>query len=347
MTTVAYCAVSKDGRTFEQQMYMRDEVAPKLKEIVAAVHQAGAAVSLQLGHCGFFSRNKEVTGGRSFGPSFGFNAYGLFVGMPFARSMTEADIERTVGDFADAAAKAADIGFDAVELHLGHGYLLSQFISPATNRRGDKYGGSLQNRLRFPVEVVRKVRSRLPEGFPVLCKMNLRDGFRGGLEIEESVEVARALEKEGVDALVLSGGFTSKSAFYLFRGEVPLKEMIEVEHNKLQRWALRLFGKSVMSCDPFTELYFLEDAKKIRAAVKMPLCLIGGVFSVDGVQTAMSEGFDFVVMARGLVADPDFVNRAQRGELTRTRCNACNKCVAEMDRPGGVRCVLDDQPAAS
>ena len=183
------------------------------------------------------------------------------------------------------------------------------------------------------------MKSRVPAGFPVLCKTNLRDGFKGGLELDESIEIARALEKEGVDALVLSGGFTSKSAFYLFRGKYPLKEMIEVEHSLAIRWALRLFGKMVMSCDPFHELFFLEDAKKVRAAVKMPLCLIGGVVSAEGVATAMREGFDFVVMARALIADPDFVNRLRKGEMTRSRCDACNKCVAEMDRKGGVRCV--------
>jgi 2,4-dienoyl-CoA reductase-like NADH-dependent reductase (Old Yellow Enzyme family) len=151
------------------------------------------------------------------------------------------------------------------------------------------------------------------------------------------------LEREGADALVLSGGFVSKKAFYLFRGETPLKQMIEVEHLWRQKAALRLFGPFVVRSYPFEELYFLELARKVRAAVKMPLALIGGVVSIQGVETAMREGFDFMVMGRGLIADPEFVNRLQKGELTRSRCDACNKCVAEMDRPGGVRCVLDDK----
>jgi 2,4-dienoyl-CoA reductase-like NADH-dependent reductase (Old Yellow Enzyme family) len=192
--------------------------------------------------------------------------------------------------------------------------------------------------MRFPVEVVRRVREKVPQGFPILCKTNLRDGFRGGLEIDESVRVAQILEREGVDALVLSGGYTSRSAFYLFRGEVPRKEMIEVEHNRMMKVALWAFGPVVMRTGPFRELFFLEDAKKVRAAVGMPLCLVGGVVSLEGVETAMREGFDFVVMARALVFDPDFVRRLERGEVTRSECDACNKCVAEMDRPGGVRC---------
>jgi len=287
-----------------------------------------------------------VKGGVSFGPSFTLNVYGALLGMPFARAMTEQEIAATVEEFGAAADRAVKAGFDAVEIHLGHGYLLSQFISPATNRRKDRYGGSLENRMRFPVEVVRKVRERLPKGFPVLCKMNLRDGFRGGLEIEESVEVARTLEREGVDALVMSGGFTSKSAFYLFRGKMPIKEMAEVEHSVMQKIALRLFGPFIMHSDPFEELFFLEDAKRIRAAVKLPLCLLGGVVSVQGVETAMREGFDFVVMGRGLIADPDFVNKAQQGAMARSRCDACNRCVAEMDRPGGVRCVCVEEAKA-
>ncbi len=347
MTTVAYCAVSPDGRTFEQQLYMREEVVPELRKITEACHAAGAKVSLQLGHCGFFSRNKSVTGGKPMGPSATLNVYGSLLGMPFARAMTERDLQQTIDDFGAAAARAVEAGFDAVELHMGHGYLLSQFISPSVNRRKDAWGGRLEHRLRLPVEVVRRVRAALPPGFPILCKTNLRDGFPGGLELEESIEVARTLEREGVDALVLSGGYTSKSAFYLFRGEVPRKEMIEVEHSKLMKLALRTFGSMVMRSMPFEELFFLEDAKRVRAAVKMPLCLIGGVVSIEGVETAMREGFDFVVMARALIHDPDFVRKLETGEVTRSKCDACNKCVAEMDRPEGVRCTCVDSLGAS
>ncbi|HEY3449575.1 MAG TPA: NADH:flavin oxidoreductase [Myxococcales bacterium] len=342
MTTVAYCAVNADGRTFEQQMYMRYEVLPELRKITDACHAQGAKVSLQLGHCGFFSRNKQVTDGKPRGPSYNMNLYGFLVGMPLGRPMSEELIAKTADDFGEAAAKAVQAGFDAVELHMGHGYLLSQFISPATNHRKDRYGGSLENRTRFAVEVLHKVRARVPAGFPIVCKTNLDDGFWGGLKVDEAVEVAKILEREGADALVLSGGFTSLSAFYLFRGNVPRKEMIEVEHLKLMKVALALFGWIVMRYYPFQELYFLEQARKVRAAVKMALGYLGGVVSIDGVEKVMSEGFDFVVMARALVNDPAFVHKLQAGEVKRSGCDACNKCVAEMDRPGGVRCVCAD-----
>ena len=340
MTTVAYCAVSPNGRTFEQQMYMRDEILPKLGELTAAVHAEGAAASLQLGHCGYFSRNTMLPGHRSLGPSFRLNEYGLMAGVPFARAMTAADIANVIEEFGTAAAKARQAGFDAVELHLGHGYLLNQFLCPATNRRRDEWGGGLDNRARLPLAVVKRVRERVGDDFPILAKLNLRDGFRGGFELEDSVGVAQRLEAAGIDAIVLSGGFTSRTPFYLFRGARPLKEMIEVEHNPLQKLTLRFFGARIIREYPFKEMFFLDDARAVRRAVRMPLVLLGGILSLDNLETAMREGFDFVAMGRALIADPDLITRMQTGEATRSRCISCNKCVAEMDRPTGVRCVL-------
>ncbi len=339
MTTVAYCAVSPNGRTFEAQMYMRDAILPKLRALTEAVHTEGAAVSIQLGHCGYFSRNTTLPRRCSLGPSFRLNEYGLMSGVPFTRAMTEADIAQVIDEFGTAAAMAVSAGFDALELHLGHGYLLSQFLCPATNRRRDMWGGSLENRMRLPLTVLRRVRERVGAGFPILCKTNLRDGFRGGLELDESVKIAQALEREGVDAIVLSGGFTSRTPFYLFRGARPIKEMIEVEHNPFQKLSLRFFGNRIIREYPFKEMFFLEDARAVRRAVRVPLVLLGGVLSVDNLETAMREGFDFVAMGRALIADPDLINRMQQGEATRSRCISCNKCVAEMDR-NGVRCVL-------
>ncbi len=343
MTTVAYCAVSPNGRTFAEQMVMREDIVPRLREVTDAVHAEGAAASLQLGHCGYFSKNKELTVKRPLGPSFAINEYGLMTGMPFSAAMSEGDIEETVGDYGKAAGLAAEAGFDAVELHLGHGYLLSQFLCPAVNRRRDRFGGSLENRLRFPLAVVRRVREVVGEHFPVLAKTNLRDGFKGGLELEESIAVARALEAAEIDALVLSGGFTSRTPFYLFRGERPLAEMIEVEKSRLQKLTLRVFGRLIIKSYPFEEMYFLEDAREVREAVKVPLVLLGGIISLANIERAMAEGFDYVAMGRALINDPGLIGKMERGETTRSACVPCNKCVAEMDRPGGVRCVLDPE----
>lgn len=341
MTTVAYCAASADGRTFSEQMYMHDGVIPPLRELTDAVHAEGAAASLQIGHCGYFSKNDQLTRKRPLGPSFAINTYGLMSGMPFGAAMSEADIAATVEEFGAAAGGAARAGFDAVELHLGHGYLLSQFLCPKVNRRRDRYGGSLENRLRFPLAVVRRVREELGAGFPVLAKTNLRDGFSGGLELDDAVGVARALEAEGIDAIVLSGGFTSRTPFYLFRGERPLKEMIEVEKSRLQKVALRLFGSQIIQSYPFEEMFFLDDARAVREAVQVPLVLLGGIVSRENIERAMAEGFDFVAMGRALINDPGLITKFATGAVDRSECIPCNKCVAEMDRPGGVRCVLN------
>jgi 2,4-dienoyl-CoA reductase-like NADH-dependent reductase (Old Yellow Enzyme family) len=158
LTTVAYGAVNADGRTMEHQMYMRPEVVPGLKNLTDAVHAHGAAASIHLTHCGFFTNNRRVTNKRPMAPSRILNNYGLLSGILMSRAMTTNDIRLTTNDFVSSSQLALDAGFDAIELHLGHGYLLSQFLSPLTNRRKDEYGGSLENRMCFPLEVVEAVR---------------------------------------------------------------------------------------------------------------------------------------------------------------------------------------------
>jgi len=340
LSTVAYCAVSADGRTFAEQLTMRPETVSPLRRVTDAVHREGGAASLQLGHCGWFTKNAELSTWLPRGPSLSVNPYGIAAGKPVALAMNEREIARVIEDFGRAAGLAREAGFDAVELHLGHGYLLSQFLCPATNRRSDGWGGNLDGRARLPLEVLRRVRESVGSGFPILCKTNLRDGFRGGLELPDAVALAKRLESAGADALVLSGGFTSKTPFYLFRGRRPLAEMIEAEQSRLQKLVLRYFGKTVIREYPFEEMFFLKQALEVRAAVRMPLVLLGGIVSRANIERALAEGFDFVAMGRALIADPDLVRRMQADPAARSRCTHCNICVAEMDL-GGVRCVLD------
>lgn len=340
MTTVAYCSVTPDGRTFADQLFMRPELVAPLRELTDSVHRHGAAASLQLGHCGSFSNNRALQARRPKGPSRAFNKLGALSGRPFADALTHSEIDSLVEAFVRAATLARDAGFDAVELHLGHGYLLSQFLSPDSNQRSDDFGGSLENRARFPLAVVSAVRAALPAGFPMLAKVNLRDGHRGGLELEESVQIARWLEARGVDALVLSGGFVSKDAFYLFRGERPLKQMIEVEKSWPQKAALALFGPAVIKAHPFEPMYFLPLAAEVRRAVRLPLVLLGGLTALEHLQRACDEGFELMAMARALIHDPQLMAKFQAGTVKASGCVPCNRCVAEMDREGGVRCVL-------
>jgi len=340
MTTVAYCAVTGDGRTFRDQLFMRPDLVPKLRKLTDAVHGEGAAASLQLGHCGSFCNNHDLERKRPFGPSRAFNVLGALSGRVFADAMTASEVEETTEAYVTATKLARDAGFDAVELHLGHGYLLSQFLCPATNRRADAWGGSLENRVRFPLDVVRRVRAAVPADFPILVKLNLRDGFKGGFELEGCIHVARRLEELGVSALELSGGFVSRDAFYLFRGERPLREMIAVEKSRAQRIALHLFGRAVIRAYPFEPLYFLPLAREVRRSVRMPLVLLGGITSLDNIETAMREGFELAAMARALIHDPMLISKYESGAQQSSECVPCNRCVAEMDREGGVRCPL-------
>ncbi len=339
LTTVAYGAVNADGRTMEHQMYLRPEVLPGLKALTDAVHHHGGAASIQLTHCGFFTNNRMVSGRRPLAPSRILNNYGLLSGIFCSREMTTADCRLLTADFSRSAQLALQAGFDAIELHLGHGYLLSQFLSPKTNRRKDEYGGSLENRMRFPLEVVDAVRVAVGDGVPVICKINLDDGFKGGLTIEESVILARELEKAGVDLLVLSGGFTSKTPFYLMRGDVPLWRMIKAERQWQHKAAFAVFGKFVIGKYRFEENFFLPLARKIREAVQMPLAYLGGVVSARGIEQIIAEGFDMVAIGRALIHDPDFILNVAKDPGHVSGCTHCNICVAEMDR-NGVRCVI-------
>jgi 2,4-dienoyl-CoA reductase-like NADH-dependent reductase (Old Yellow Enzyme family) len=339
MTTVAYCAVSPRGKTFSEQMAMSDDLIPRLRELTDSVHAEGGAVSIQLGHCGGFSKNTKIEKPHPRGPSRQINTYGLMKGLFFVHEMDENDIENVIDDFARSARQAKEAGFDAVELHLGHGYLLSQWLSPATNNRRDRWGGSLENRLRLPLAVVRGVREAVGPDFPIITKNNVDDGFSGGLTVDESIMIAKALEDTGVDAIELSGGFVSKTPFYLLRGGRPLKGMIEVEENWLQKAALAMAGPFVVRKYPFEEMFFLDSAKRIREAVDIPLILLGGIVSRANIARAMQEGFDFVAMGRALIANPDLINQFQAGTKERSDCIHCNECMVEMDR-GGVSCVL-------
>jgi len=339
LTTVSYGAVSADALTFAEQMYINDLSLKALKVLADEVHKSGGKASMQLTHCGYFSKNKSLR--HPLAPSRVFNAYGFLSGLMFSKAMTLADMEKASDDFSEAALKIKEVGFDAVEIHMGHGYLLSQFLSPTSNRRRDNYGGSIENRARFPLQVVDKVISKVGSGFPVLVKLNLSDGVKGGFSLEDCKYVSKTLEKRGCSAIVLSGGLTSKTPFYLMRGSVPLGGMIMNGSNLAEKITLALFGPFIVRRYKFRPNFFLPQAKEIRKAVNIPLVYLGGVNSKAGIEEILESGFDFVAIARALIHDSDFLIKIRENRIEKTECTRCNKCVVEMDRDG-VRCVLQD-----
>ena len=339
LTTVAYGAVNEDGLTHEEQMVIDESAASHLKNLARAVHDHGGKVSFQLTHCGYFTMSSRFQSRRPFAPSVTLNKYGLMRGRPWSRSMSRVDIDRTIADFARAAGLAQLAGFDAVEVHMGHGYLLSQFLSPAINKRNDEYGGSIENRARLALEVIRAIRMNTGEDFPIFSKLNLSDDLEQGFSLNDCIKTVQMLEPNGVDAVTLSGGFTSLTPFFLMRGEVPLKEMVESERNYLQKLALRFFGRQIIKKYEFEENFFLEMASKVRKRTYMPLVYVGGVVSSQGIQRIMEEGFDMIALGRALIAEPDFIVKVRNDNTHISPCDQCNKCVGYMEKTG-IRCVL-------
>ncbi|MBN2173528.1 MAG: NADH:flavin oxidoreductase, partial [Bacteroidales bacterium] len=296
MSTVAYCSVSFDGRAYEHELWMREALVPDLKRLTDAIHREGAAASIQIGHCGYFA-SKSVIGAKPLGASPKFNLFRL----SRCRQMTFEDIETKINDFVNAAIYSKEAGFDAIEIHAGHGYLLNQFISPYTNKRKDKYGGSLQNRMRFPTEVIKRVRKALGPGFPVLVKMNLFDGIRKGLQLDESIEAAKIFEACGASAIIPSSGFTSKTPFMMLRGNLPIREMVSNQQKLIRKLGLLLFGKIIVQKFRYTNLFHIEAAGKVREAVDIPVIYIGGVRFAEDLEQLINNGFDFVQLGRSLI----------------------------------------------
>ncbi len=343
MTTVAYCTTEADGRISEDMMYLHEGIESELRALIAEVQAAGALVSGQMAHCGNFSKNRRLQRlSRPLGPSRQLNMLGAPFGMPFAGAMSLADIDHFVGTFGDAARFMKKVGFDAIEIHFGHGYGISQFISPKTNRRTDKYGGSLANRMRLARRVLTAVREAVGDGFPILGKMSMCDGVKGGVTWEEGVEVAKMLDGAGVDALVTSGGTSSFNPMLMFRGTSIVHGMVQQEKNPLMRLGLKVLGPSMFRDYPYEELYFLERAKRIRESVGCRVVYIGGCSTARSLETIIREGFDFVQLGRPLLEDPDFANKARADPDYASGCTHCNACVALIDDPGGIRCVLPE-----
>lgn len=327
MTTLAYAGICRSALSFKTQLWLRPEIVPDLREITDGIHEAGAKASIQIGHCGNMT-HRSTAGGTPVGASTGFNLYSP----TFVRGLREDELRTLARQFGEAVDTARDAGFDCVEVHAGHGYLISQFLSPYTNRRRDGFGGSLQNRMRFMNMCLEEVMKHAGSDMGVLVKTNMRDGFKGGLEIDDCLTVAHEIERAGVHAMVLSGGFVSKAPMYVMRGKMPIYSMTHYMEQWWLKYGVRMVGRFMIPSVPFKELYFLEDAKRFRAELKLPLVYVGGVVDRKGADHVLDdENFDFIQMGRALLNEPDFVNRMKEEEGNhRCTCEHVNYCIARM-----------------
>lgn len=312
-----YTFITPRGKQLPGQMGIHsDSFAPEMKMLTEAVHQDGGKVCLQLVHAGG-QTTSAAAGRRPVAPS----AVQVPQFSELPEELTLDDITKLVGFFAEGARRAMEYGFDCVQLHASHGYLINQFLSPLTNRRTDAYGGSLENRSRFLLEVYRSVRAAVGDNFPVIIKLNGSDNLEGGLQIDDAAVVSRQLDEEGLDAIEVSGGTPAS-------GELnPVRQKIETREQ---------------------EAYNLPLAARIKNAVSCPVMVVGGVRSF-----ALAEGIvrreeaDYVAMARPFIREPNLAARWKEGEESRARCISCNGCFKPGLKAGGIYCVVDKIERAS
>lgn len=341
MTTVAYCAVSPGGRTDGWQIWMRPEAVPGLIKLTDTIHKEGAAISAQIGHAGPVA-NARTNKAKALAPVRFFNP----LSMRFAKKATIDDIREVTAAHANAARLAIDSGFDAVEVHLGHNYLASSFLSPLINRRTDEFGGSLENRAKVARGVVRAVRDAVDNHgdrkIAVIAKLNMSDGVRGGIPMEESLQTAKWLEEDGgLDAIELTAGSSLVNPMYLFRGGAPVKEFAANFKPPIS-WGVRMSGHKFFREYPYREAYLLRDAKQFRAELTMPVILLGGITNRETMDLAMAEGFEFVAMGRALLAEPDLLNRIKADSSVRSGCTHCNLCMPTIY--SHTHCVVTGSP---
>lgn len=327
MTTVAYAAVEESGLSFDRQLVMRSEIIPGLRRLTDGIHKEGAAAGIQLGHCGNMS-HKEICGCIPVGACTGFNLYSPTI----VRGLRRNELPALAKKFGQAVNLAREAGFDSVEIHCGHGYLIDQFLNSYFNHRHDEYGGSLENRMRFMTMCIEEVMKAAGNDMAVVAKMNMRDGLkRPGTTLEESMEIAKRLQQLGVHAIVLSGGLVSATPMYVMRGEMPIHTMTHYMDKAWLKYGVRACGKMMVPTVPYQEAFFLEDALLFRKAMPdMKFIYVGGLVAGDKINEVLSHGFEAVQMARSLLNEPDFVNRLKDDPHHRCGCRHSNYCIARM-----------------
>ncbi len=303
--------VRRDGQASPWQLGVyKDELVEGLRAMTEAVHSRGGKIVLQLAHAGFYAMT-QLTGQIPLAPSGTVERLSKSPG----KEMTVEDIRDMVEDFGQAARRAKRAGFDGVQIHAAHGYLISQFLSPAFNLREDDYGGSTENRARFLLEVAARVRGAVGDHYPVLVKLNSEDGLEGGLDVEQSVGTAVLLATGVIDAIEVSGGTVASGRLSPSRTGIDTVEQ---------------------------EAYFRRAARLVRETTHLPVILVGGIRSFELAEKIFLGGSaDYVAMSRPFIREPALINRWKSGDLRRATCLSVNKCFGPGMSGEGVYCVVD------
>lgn len=295
-----------------------DESIECFKPIIEKVHSYGTPIIAQLVHNGGQSGKEDA-----IAPSK--------VRDYKAREMSEEEIVGVIDDFAQAILRAKRAGFDGVELHCAHGFLLSEFFSPRTNKRTDKWGGNTQNRTRIALEIIKKARELVGD-FPILAKINGFETLKGGIDIKEGVEIAKRLEGYGYDALEISNGML-KAGMATIRGNVP-SELLFALDPKLKKLPtflkplLSQFAKLTIPTPKPSKSYNLESAKAIKSSVKIPVIVVGGITELEEMRAIINHHhIDFISLSRPLIIEPSLVKKMQEGRSQKSKCIQCNFCL--------------------
>jgi len=342
-----FAGVRGDGRCVEPGMSMIDDDAsiPHYRKLTEAVHQHGSAIILQIAHCGRQTRSR-VTGQPTVAPSALRDGF-FREDLPFALSTQ--GIHDLVDAFVDAIARAKEAGFDGVQLHLAHGYLLSQFLSSHTNRREDEWGGTTANKFRIVAAILAKARERVGP-FPILAKLNGHDGRRRGIRVPEAVEFARMLEASGCAALEVSCGTAEDGLYFMRTPALPVDPIFEYlpPFNTLPRTLRNLakpLARILMRQPRPLHRYNVEAALAIKSQVGIPVGVVGGIRSLADIESIVeTQGLDFAAMSRAFIIEPDIVHKFQRGSQAHSKCIACGYCaIVGEERP--LKCHYGRMPA--
>jgi len=306
--------VDKSGQSDPWQLGIdRDECISGLSEMTSAVHKAGGKIVVQLSHAGCHS-DASLTGMEPMGPSVMENENG-----PFCREMTKQDIDRMVSDFGLAALRAKEAGFDGIQLHAAHNFMMTQFLSPFYNKRSDDYGGSVAGRARIVLKILQKVQAEVGIHYPVIIKLNSEDFIDGGFSVDEMLEVSTMLENAGVDAIELSGGLIKYSGKF-----GPARPgLLKTEEE---------------------EVYYTQAARRYKLQCKVPLMLVGGIRSYTVVEKLLGEGLaDYVSFCRPLIREPGLINRWKSGDTSKATCLSDNLCSGPARSGRGLWCVVEER----